>query len=343
MSLGIASKLTALSTKLLTKLPTPVARTIGKATLAATQASPIIFAVGGGILTIAAVIEAAKSTPAFLEELDAYNDMLDKQKEYVKKVEEGEIVPEEPYTKKQQTQDRLSIYAKIMVSGIKHYGKAMIMVGGSFACYGMALKILNGWLAGATAALAAKTEELTHLEENVEKEYGAEVLQKLKGPNKDEVVVSGHVDENGETVVDSVASSVNHDAYSILFDETNSQWTKNASMNRDFLERCEKWANQLLRAKGFLFLNEVLKLLNYDDSELTQEGQIVGWRYYDDPAEAIAHNSRNEVKFGVLDKDKAHTPEELAFLEGKERNVWLTFNVDPEPIIGYLRPMLKPC
>ena len=325
-------------TSLTTKLPAPIARGIGKTALALTKSSPILFAIGGAVLTVGAVIEASRRTPAFLEELEEYNKALEQQKQFKEDVESGKIVPKKPYDKKEQLQDRLSIYAKVVAAGVKHYGRAMLMIGGSFVCYGMALKILNGWFAGASAALAATKEELSHLEENVEKEYGAEVLQKLKGPNQSDMIIEGHVDENGETVVDNVVTTKSYDAYSRLFDEYNcpANWTKSPKRNFDFIKGIESWANLVLRTRGFIFLNEVYQALGFEWDKLSQAGQLVGWRYYDDPKEALLHRAANHVLFSINDASRTKTAEELAFIEGKERSVWLGFNVDPEPIVGAL-------
>ena len=131
MSLGILTKLSSIGTKLVTKLPAPVSGAIGKASLAATVNSPWIFAMGGGVLAIGAVIETARKTPKFMEDLEEYAAMLDKHKEnYQKKLEYDELVAkgeapalDKEYTKKDYYADRASIYAKIVVAGIKRYGK----------------------------------------------------------------------------------------------------------------------------------------------------------------------------------------------------------------------------
>ena len=327
MRLGMSSTLNSMAKR----LPTPVTRGIGKVALIATKHSPLIFAIGGGILAIGAVIEAAKATPRFVEELDKYNGLLEEQKAFAQKVESGEIVLDKPYTKKEQRLDRIAIYAKVMATAVKSYGKSLILLGGSFACYGMALKILNGWFVGASASLAATQKELSHLEENVEKEYGAEVLQKLKGPNQSDMIIEGHVDENGKTVVDSSFPSVSYDANAILFDVTTSdQWSKDPMQNVNFLRNVQRWANWHLISHGHIFENDIREKLGV---KKTQKGAIRGNMYYKDPAKALEKKAANQVVFSIFDKNRKLTPEEQAFLDGTERSVWITLNLDPEPII----------
>lgn len=327
MSLGILTKVSSLGTKVITKLPKPVAGAVGKVSLAVTANSPWILAVGGGILAIGAVVEASRKTPRFMEDLEEYSKMLEEQKLYKEKVESGEIVPDRPYTKSDYVQDRMSIYAKIVVAGIKRYGKAAVLLLGSFTCFGMALKILNGWFAGASAALAMTQDELAHLEENVEKTYGTEVLQKLKGPDVSESVVGCHEDENGETVVDSVSEVTNYNAFSEIFDESNRNWTKDPAKNRRFLAQVENYANDLLEARRYVFLNDVRNMLGF---EPTDAGQVYGWTCKaSDPLSV-----KRRISLGIFDLGSNIDEATKAFLDGIERNVWLEFNVDKKPIVG---------
>lgn len=335
MSLGVLTKLSGLGARVITKLPAPVSGAIGKVSLAATANSPLIFAVGGGLLAIGAVIEAARSTPKFMEDLEECNKMLEEQKLYKErkdKIAAGEIIPDDPneykpYTKSDSQKDRMSIYAKIVVAGIKRYGKSALLLAGSFTCFGMALKILNGWLAGATAALAMTQDELEHLEQNVEREYGAEVLERLKGPNKDETIVDSHVDENGETVVDKV-TEVSHNRFEYLFDESNPNWTKDPVKNRLFIEQVERFLNDLLSARGYLFLNEALRALGF---EWTKTGQIYGWlKDKNDPKTA---NNHIRIKLQEGGNRFAYDPETHGYSDLHERSFWIELNVDKESII----------
>lgn len=68
--------------------------------------------------------------------------------------------------------------------------------------------------------------------------------------------------------------------------------------------------NQRLALKGHVFLNEVYDKLGI---ERTPEGQIVGWVY---------DKGSGYIDFGL------DSPESDTFMSGKERSVWLDFNVD---------------
>lgn len=307
-------------------LPTGVSRKAGAVMLKASRYSPHIFT-GIGIVTgIAAAVEAARSTPRFVEALEEHNRLLEQQKEYEEKIASGEIKDE--YTPKQKRDDRISVYVKTFVEFIKTYGKAIALETISLLSFMKALKILNGRYLGAAAALVARTRELNHLEERVVDEYGEDRLRELKGPGKSETTVEGHVDEKtGETVVDAV-SYENHSSFSKIFDESNPNWEKDPALNRNFLQCVQNYANDLLKQKGHLFLNEVLVMLGY---EPTQAGQVMGWALYDDKVKMNAHGAKGYVDIGIFNTSN---PRAVEFINGNERSIWLEFNVDKDPILA---------
>ena len=105
--------------------------------------------------------------------------------------------------------------------------------------------------------------------------------------------------------------------YSRIFDECNTSWSKSPEHNLVFLKQQQNYANDLLKSRGHLFLNEVYDMLGFPR---TQAGQIVGWVY--DEKNPIGDNF---VDFGIynLDSERAR-----AFVNGYERSILLDFNVD---------------
>lgn len=64
--------------------------------------------------------------------------------------------------------------------------------------------------------------------------------------------------------------------YAVLFDSTNVNWDRNMSGNQMFLKCQERYADDLLKFRGTIFLNDVYEMLGF---ERTQTGQVVGWHY----------------------------------------------------------------
>ena len=76
-------------------------------------------------------------------------------------------------------------------------------------------------------------------------------------------------------------------------------------------------ANQKLQTQGYLFLNDVYKMLGFKP---TKAGHVVGWIY--DEKHPIGDNY---VDFGIYDIENEAT---RRFMNGLEQNVILDFNVD---------------
>ena len=102
--------------------------------------------------------------------------------------------------------------------------------------------------------------------------------------------------------------------YARFFDEYNVNWTKTPEYNRMFLQSQQNWANNRLKAHGFVFLNEVYESLGLDRS---QAGQMVGWK--------LNGNGDGFVDFGLFSIGDENS---RAFVNGVEGTVLLDFNVD---------------
>ena len=102
--------------------------------------------------------------------------------------------------------------------------------------------------------------------------------------------------------------------YARFFDDSCIHWDKDRSVNLMFLKNQQNYANDLLKAKGYLFLNDVYDMLGIPR---TKEGQVVGWIY-------DVHNpiGDNFVDFDIYND---HNSE---FINGYENNLLLDFNVD---------------
>jgi hypothetical protein len=105
--------------------------------------------------------------------------------------------------------------------------------------------------------------------------------------------------------------------YTFVFDETASGWVRDAERNKFFLLRQQDYANELLKSKRKLFLNEVLELVGIPKCRM---GQTVGWVY--DEKNPIGDNY---IDFGIFDM---RVEANRNFANGLEKSVWLTFNVD---------------
>ncbi|MBO5319039.1 MAG: hypothetical protein J6B01_04425 [Ruminococcus sp.] len=115
--------------------------------------------------------------------------------------------------------------------------------------------------------------------------------------------------ETHETVKDI---SVNASNYARIFDDGCVGWCKDPEYSLMFLKMQEQYANDILRAKGHIFLNDVYDLLGIPHSKA---GQIVGWVYNEENP-----LGDNYVDFGINQNED--------FVNGLSNVAMLDFNVD---------------
>ena len=102
--------------------------------------------------------------------------------------------------------------------------------------------------------------------------------------------------------------------YAVFFDEASAAWTKIPECNKMFLLQQQNFANDKLRARGYLFLNEVYEMLGLPR---TRAGQLIGWVY----------DAKNPVGDNYVDFNIFNT-RNREFVNGFEKSVLLDFNVD---------------
>ena len=102
--------------------------------------------------------------------------------------------------------------------------------------------------------------------------------------------------------------------YARFFNEGCAPWTNDPELNKMFLRQQEKYATELLKKRGYLFLNEVYDMLGLPRSKA---GQIVGWLY----------DENNPVGDNYVDFN-LYSEQNEDFINQYEKSVLLDFNVD---------------
>jgi hypothetical protein len=106
------------------------------------------------------------------------------------------------------------------------------------------------------------------------------------------------------------------------FDKTNPYWNnQDRRQNPIFVSRVQEHLNALLRARGYVPLNEALELLGF---ERTIVGGMNGWVQNPGPEEGDGY-----IYFGVWDRGMAYGKD---WISGKLDVMTLTFNVDRSEI-----------
>lgn len=110
--------------------------------------------------------------------------------------------------------------------------------------------------------------------------------------------------------------------YARFFDDSCIGWTRDPEYNLVFLKQQQTYANDMLRARGYLLLNDVYDMLGMPR---TKAGMVVGWVYNEENP-----IGDNKVDFGLFHKRNTK------FINGFEKCAILDFNVDGN-IMDYIK------
>ena len=278
--------------------------------------SPEILAGVGVIGTVTSAVMACKATLKL-------NDILDDCKETRNKIKEVAENPkyENEYTPEDVKKDIAINYTQTAVKIAKLYAPAVILGSASLGCLLASNDILRKRNAALSAAYMTVDKSFKEYRGRVAERFGEEVEKEIRYNIKAQEIETVVANEDGsETVVMEEAKVMDPNLYSDyakFFDEANPNWQNDPEYNLMFLKSQQQYANDLLKARGRLFLNEVYDMLGIDR---TKAGQVVGWTY--NPNNPTGDNF---VDFGIYDMSKERV---RAFVNGYETNILLDFNVD---------------
>lgn len=265
-------------------------------TLAARQSlklkknSPHLLFVGGIAGIITGTVLACRATLKI-------EPMLDEIKAEIDEINNADV----------SQRDVAYVYGKSTARLLRAYGPAVAVSGLSIAA-----------LTGAHIQMSRRNTALTIAYAGLHQaymEYRARVREEL-GDDRELDLYFGSTDEkvkgeDGKMHDVKVVDPNKMSPYARFFDEGSANWQKNAEFNRLFVQCQQNYANNLLHARGHLFLNEVYDMLGIERSSA---GQAVGW--------VINSDGDNFVDFGLFE---AHAK---GFVNGYEPRILLDFNVD---------------
>ena len=277
--------------------------------------SPEILMVAGIAGTIVGTVLACKATTKVSEIIEEKN----------KNVEDVHTCLEEKpkeYTEEDSKKDLTIIYAQTGVKLFKLYAPAIGVMALSFASIIAGHKVLKKRNIAIAAAYAAIDKGFKQYRKNVIEEFGEGVDQQMRFGLKAKEIKKK--DKDGKTVketeyyIDPDANPLNNiSEYARFFDAASENFAKDPEYNMMFLRRQQDYANEMLKSRGHLFLNEVYDLL---DIPRSKAGQVVGW-VYDKNGNT---KGDNYVDFGLYRNDQGTR----RFVNGLEYNILLDFNVD---------------
>lgn len=311
-----------------TELMTTVSGSFKKAGFKLKKYSPEILVVAGVVGTVVSTVMACKATTKV-------SGILEETRKDIKSIHNcaaDESLSEE-YTPEDVKKDLTIVYIQTGIKFAKLYAPAVVLGALSLGSILASNNILRKRNVALAAAYATVDKGFKEYRTRVVDRFGEEVDRELKHGIKAQKIEKIIVGEDGkekkvkETI--DVVEKDSLDDYSFFFEADNPYWEKDGNYNRMFLLAQQQYANDKLKADGFLYLNDVLYTLGIPK---TKAGQIVGWVYNPENPKGD-----NYVDFGIYD---AYRRDEMAFTKDKvmndrlsdynkyERVVILDFNVD---------------
>jgi hypothetical protein len=295
-----------------------VSRTLHKTGFKLKKHSPEIMLAAGIVGTVVSAVVACKATLKVKAVVDETKDNVEVAREAI---QEGQTQDGQSYDIKDYRKDLAIHYAHAGLKLAKIYGPAIGLGTLSILSIVKSHDILSKRNVALAAAYAIEAKGFKEYRGRVIERFGKDLDQELRHNIKAKEIETIEVNEKGEeTVVKKtvkVADPNPESDYARFFDEYCAGWEKDAEHNLYFLRCQQAHANDLLKERGHVYLNEVYDMLGI---KRTKAGQIVGWVYNEEHPVGD-----NYIDFGIYD---IHNELKRDFVNGRERSILLDFNVD---------------
>lgn len=300
------------------ELTTKITRAFHKTSFEVKKYSPEILAVTGVVGIVASTVMACKATKKV-------DDILEETKNEIEKIHDVSSNPmfADRYSEQDTKKDLTITYVQTGLKIAKVYAPAVIIGSLSISCMLASNNILRKRNAALAAAYATVDRGFKAYRKRVIERYGEQADKEIRYDLQKKEIRETIIDENGKEktvkkTVEVVGPNVIDD-YSYLFDSHCSGWDKNPEYSLMFLRAKQSYFNDLLVARGHVFLNEVLDELGMNR---TKGGQVIGWVYEPNKPD---HDGDNFIDFGFMN---AYDEKVRDFVNGYEPAIWLKFNVD---------------
>lgn len=308
-----------------TEIISNLTRTFNRTGLKIKKHSPEILLAAGTVGVVVSGVMACKATLKV-------NEILDESKQQIDTIHSVAADPNmvEKYTAEDSKKDLAIVYTQTAVKMIKLYGPSVGLGVVSLGCMIGSNRILSKRNVALAAAYTAVDKSFKEYRGRVIERFGKQLDKELRYNIKAKEIEEVSKDENGNEVVKKEVVDVieddpnNYSPYSIVFDDGNEGWDPDPERTKFFLIQQQNWANERLKAKGHLFLNEVYDMLG---ARRTKAGAQVGWVY--DEKNVVGDNY---VDFGIFDTRRSKARD---FVNGYEKVIVLDFNVD-----GYILDLI---
>ena len=281
--------------------------------------------VGGGVTGfVLTVISACKSTCKANEIMDATEKC---ERENRAALENGNITSDDwaendKMIHRNAKKELIKAYTPTVTMGIV----SIVLVLGGY-------KLINGRLVKTAAAYKILEDGFGRYRENVRDIYGEEADREMLHRVRPERLAAAQEEREKNRDIDSdkkrgiknkeKKGTAYQEIYSAVFDQYSDRWRRSWMPEQvwDYLRQKEREANDMLRIRKHIFLNEVYDLLGL---ERTEEGALVGWIL-------TKNNPESKVDFGL---DLIPESRKREFLTAQcNEDIWLRLHFNPDGLI----------
>lgn len=288
-------------------IPKAVTNKFGRQLLHLQKASPQVMFVGGVVGVVGAGVLACRATLKVSDVLDKHEELKEKATALLEA--DGRVYDEKTYAK-----DMTVIKVKTILDLTKLFAPAVGLGALSVAMLTGSHVVLNRRNASLTAAYAAVDQAFDQYRDRVRAELGEDRDRNFRYGTETVEEKIEDADGKKKIIKHTRVASGEPSQYARFFDQLCTNWVRNPEYNAIFLRAQQNYMNELLQARGHVFLNEVYDALGIPRSGA---GAVVGW--------VLGKGGDDFISFGIFDLDK---PEVRDFVNGREDSILLDFNVD---------------
>lgn len=285
-------------------LKNAVTSKVGRQILITQKHSPQILFVGGIVGIVGTTVLACRATlkiDALLE--DHQKSAFDISNE-----------THPGYSDSDRKRDQAYVYARTVSRVAKLYAPAVGLGVVSIGALTGSHVVLSKRNVAVTAAYGALEKGFNEYRQRVIDDVGSDKDRDYRyGAETTELVEVTKKGEKTRTV--TRVKPGDPSVYARYFDEFSQEWSRQPEYNLIFLKCQQNYANDLLHARGHVFLNEIYDMLGI---ERTKAGAVVGWLITKEQGD-------NFIDFGVFDETRERARD---FVNGREGSILLDFNVD---------------
>lgn len=251
--------------------------------------------IGGAVMACVSTTKVSRVLAAREEQLSSVDMVLNDENKT------------EVYTEEDARRDRLTINIQSGAKLVLLYTPAVAVEFGAIACILASHGIMKKRNAALSAAYMAVDAGFKSYRKRVADKFGADAERDIAldiSQEKADIVEKDPdtgKEKKSKKTVGKISEGLGGSPYAMIFSvDTAQAWEKDHDYNMMCLRAEQQYATDRLRARGYLYLNEVYERLGVDGTKM---GQIVGWVYDPDNPEYD-----NYVDFGIKETETADGP-----------------------------------